>query len=159
MRVIGRIALFGLALVGLVAGIVALAFWATGPGDPLDRTRVVAVVPNSSGQEPAVLYLHHAANYSTDILAVKLVRPPFPALDSTIRPAGNVIAVAGGRISGWRQSTDAAAVRQLIDISWSGKGADALDVCPADEAKLIALNTRYDGDDREHVTLCRKAMK
>ena len=120
---------------------------------------MVAVVPNSSGREAAVLYLHHVANYSTDILAVKLVRPPFPALDSQIPAADSIIAVADGRISGWRLSTDAAAVRPLINISWSGKSADALDVCPADGAKLIALNTRYDGGDVEHVTLCQQAKE
>lgn len=156
MRIAARLALFGLALVGLVAGIAALAFWATGPDDPLDRTRVVAVVPNASGREAAVLYLHHVADFSTDMLAVKLVRPPFPAIDSAIRPIDNIIAVADSRISGWRKSTDVAAVSQLINISWSGQGTDALDVCPADGAKLIALNTRHDGDDSEHVTLCRK---
>ena len=106
-----------------------------------------------------MLYLHHVANYNTDILAVKLVRPPFPALDSKIHPADNIIAVADGRISGWRPGTDAVAARKLIDISWSGKSADALDVCPADGAKLIALNTRHDGDDVEHVTLCRRAKE
>ena len=106
-----------------------------------------------------MLYLHHVANFSTDILAVKLVRPPFPPLDSKIHPADNIIAVADARISRWRPDTDAVAVRQLINVSWSGAGTGALDVCPADGAKLITLNTRHDGADVEHVTLCQKAKK
>ncbi len=120
---------------------------------------MVAVIPNTSGREAAVLYLHYVANLSTDVLAVKLVGPPFPPLDSAIRPVDSIIAVADGRISGWRPSTNAAAVRHLIDVSWSDKGPDALDVCPVDGAKLIALNTRYDGDTVEHVTLCRRGKQ
>ncbi len=161
MRVLGRIVLFGLAIIGLIASVAVLVSWAIGPGDPLDRTRVTAVVPAPSQRQAAVLYLHHVSNFSSDILAVKLVEPPFPAPGARMRPADNIAAVAHGSISGWSSINPGASdtARQLVRITWSAGTVETVDICPANGAKLVAFDTHYARDDVEGVTLCQKAKE
>jgi hypothetical protein len=158
LRIVGRIVLFGLAAVGLGTCAVLFLSWWMGPGDPLDRTRVVAVVPNASGREAAVLYLHHIANYSADVLALRLSQPPFPKVGSNVALGSHVIAIQHPLVAGWRTSAGQAATdfREVLAVSWKG---DALDLCPAKEAKVVTFDAHAFSQDFDKVTLCAASAK
>jgi hypothetical protein len=99
LRLLGRILLWTFAFIGvcislLPVGIFLLDF--SGPtGDIFDHTRVVAVFPAPDDKQAAVVYLHHHSNLSVDLVAVKLVPPPFPAPGTPVRRFGDVITVTG----------------------------------------------------------------
>ena len=159
MRLFGASLLWLFAAIGVIACVVGAGFFLIGPGDPLDRTRVLAVIPAASGRKAAVAYLHHVANYSTDVLVVKLARPPFPVIGSEIRPAEEIIVIAHPLVSGWSSNTNSKTLdeaKQLIGIAWNGTSADVIDVCPKDGARLVKFNAEHSGSD-EYVTLCRKS--
>jgi hypothetical protein len=102
LRLIGRTLLWTFAVIGfcvslVAAGIGVLHFFPVG----VDPTRVVAVVPNPGDKQAAVVYLHHFADHSVDLVAVKLIRPPFPAVSAPIQQFGDLLAVRGAGIDGW----------------------------------------------------------
>ena len=158
MRVFGSIVLWLFAAAGVIASILGIILLRNGGGDPLDRTRVISVIPAPSGHEAAVAYLHYVANYSIDVLAVKLVRPPFPPLGSDIPPAEEIIAVTHPLVSGWSSSKNPKmddSAKRLIDIAWSATPHDVVDICPKGGARLVKFNTEFFPHE-EHVTLCSK---
>jgi len=160
LHLVGRIALFGLAAIGLIASFAVAGVWLIGRLDPFDPTRVIAVVPNPAGQDAAIVYLHHISDFSADVLAVALVPAPFPAIGSRAARGQDIIAVQHSRISGWyssgsESSVDTAA-RDFIAVAWSG---GIVDVCPANGAKLVRFDAQPFSYETEHVTLCMKASK
>jgi hypothetical protein len=160
LRVACRIVLAALAFVGALALLAGGILLLLGPGDPFDKIRVVAIVSNSSGTEAAVVYSHHIADFSADVLAVALVRPPFPAVGSQKRPGSDILVITQFDIPNCRVSQSnantVAADCGSIAIAWRGH---VVDVCPTNGAKLVRFDAQPFGYDAEHVTLCKGSAR